>query len=124
MQRLLTYPWPGNIRELRHTMAYVAATADGGLAEERHLPERIIGRRTTPTAPQGEAHADGANQAGAKFRPIKEELADLERTRIVEALEAAGGVQTHAAELITMPERTFFKKMKEYHTTLRKVPSR
>jgi DNA-binding NtrC family response regulator len=51
------------------------------------------------------------------FRPIDDELRDLERRRMIEALAATGGVQNRAAELIQMPLRTFVTKMKRYGIT-------
>ena len=38
---------------------------------------------------------------------------------MLEALEAAGGVQTRAAQLIGMPLRTFAFKLKRYNLTWR-----
>jgi DNA-binding NtrC family response regulator len=48
------------------------------------------------------------------FRPIASELAELEQRRMREALQAAGGVKTRAAQLIEMPIRTFTLKAKQY----------
>ena len=39
---------------------------------------------------------------------------ELERRRMAEALVAAGGVKTKAAQLIDMPIRTFTLKLKQY----------
>ncbi len=52
-----------------------------------------------------------------KARPRKalaDELRDLERLRIVDALEAAGGVQSKACESLGMPPRTLFAKLRAY----------
>lgn len=49
-----------------------------------------------------------------EFRPIAEELRELERLRMSEALAASGGVKTKAAQLIDMPIRTFTLKAKQY----------
>ena len=50
----------------------------------------------------------------AAFRPIGEEVEELERRRMAQALEAVGGVQTRAADLIGMPRRTFTVKLRRY----------
>jgi DNA-binding NtrC family response regulator len=52
-----------------------------------------------------------------RFRPIADELRELEIARIREALEATAGNQTRAAALIAMPVRTFFEKAKQYGLT-------
>jgi two-component system, NtrC family, response regulator AtoC len=112
MQVLLTYGWPGNVRELKNTMEYVMAAAPDDNVEPIDLPERLGGAGAAPTAapvPQ-DLVADGKVQ----FRPIADELKDLERRRMAEALAAAGGVKTKAAQLIDMPIRTFTLKLKQY----------
>jgi pSer/pThr/pTyr-binding forkhead associated (FHA) protein len=48
------------------------------------------------------------------FRPIDDELRELERERMAAALAATGGVQNKAAKLIGMPLRTFVTKLKRY----------
>jgi DNA-binding NtrC family response regulator len=73
-----------------------------------------------PTAPWIETGAPAAT----RFRPIADELRELEITRIREALEATGGNQTRAAGLLTMPVRTFFEKAKQYGLTPKKKDRR
>ena len=55
-----------------------------------------------------------------QFRPIAEEIKQLERERMWQALEAADGVQVRAADLIAMPLRTFGMKMKQYGLSARR----
>jgi len=111
MRRLVAYAWPGNVRELKNVMEVAAATVLEPTLEPHHLPERLGGREAVET---GAASAAVPSAAPEGFRPLAQELAELESTRIAEALEAAGGVQTRAAELIGMPRRTFLLKLKKY----------
>ena len=60
-----------------------------------------------------------AAPAPPSFRPIKEELREVEARRMIEALRAAGGVQTLAAAMIEMPLRTFAAKVKQYGIDVR-----
>ncbi|HUJ57896.1 MAG TPA: sigma 54-interacting transcriptional regulator [Kofleriaceae bacterium] len=113
MQVLLTHGWPGNIRELRNTMEYVMAAAPDDRVEPSDLPERLGGASTAPatgTPPSMPA----IGEPKTSFRPIAEELRELERRRMAEALVASGGVKTRAAQLIDMPIRTFTLKLKQY----------
>jgi DNA-binding NtrC family response regulator len=116
MQVLLTYAWPGNVRELRNTMEYVVAAAPDELVEPLDLPERLGGMGSAgpvvATLPQ-----DVSAESKVSFRPIADEVRDLERRRMSEALVAAGGVKTRAAQLIEMPIRTFTLKLKQYKLT-------
>ena len=110
MQVLLTHTWPGNVRELRRAMEFAAVTAPDDTVEPTDLPPELGG---TPDIP-APASPQKPVESRRAFRPIAEELEELERRRMVEALEAAGGVKTKAAQLIAMPIRTFTLKAKQY----------
>lgn len=101
-------PWQGNVRELRHALEYAVATAPDDVRELApwHLP----------SGPAGEAVAAPRPLAVAtrQWQPIAEELAGLERLRMIEALRASAGVQVKAAELIAMPIRTFGTKVRRH----------
>src|SRR5262249_36621956 len=103
MQRLAGYNWPGNVRELRNRMEDVAAAVQDETVEQWDLPGQLGGGDGEAGPPQN----DPAAERPASFKPIADEVRDLERRRMTEALEAAGGVQRRAAELIGMPLRTF-----------------
>lgn len=108
---LARHRWSGNVRELKNEMEYVVATVTEPIIEPWHLSERIAATTLGPViVPRLPRPVDGE----AKFRPIQEELRDLERRRMREALAAANGVQKRAAELIGMPLRTFTLKYKQY----------
>jgi len=107
MLALARHAWPGNARELRNAMEYVAASVPSSVVERSSLPASITG---SEPAAQGRAPPPDA----AELRPIAEEIEALERQRMREALAAAGGVKTRAARLISMPERTFRLKSRQY----------
>jgi DNA-binding NtrC family response regulator len=114
MQVLLTHDWPGNVRELRNAIAYVAAAAPDDVVEPYDFPERLGG--TLPTLPATPEPQTSAIEdiPPTTFRPIADEIRELERRRMVEALAATGGVKSRAAQLIEMPIRTFTLKLKQY----------
>jgi len=64
-----------------------------------------------PAAPAARATQSYTATPGT---PIGDQIKELERARMVEALEQTGWVQTRAAELIGMPLRTFQQKVKLY----------
>jgi two-component system, NtrC family, response regulator AtoC len=109
MDALVRYAWPGNVRELKNEMQYVAATADGVVVEPWHLTETIVAI-SSPLEPVAAPPATPARP----LRPLADEIRELERRRMAEALAAAGGVQKRAAELIAMPLRTFRMKAKQH----------
>ncbi|MCB9748607.1 MAG: sigma 54-interacting transcriptional regulator [Myxococcales bacterium] len=117
---LLGHPWPGNVRELRNLAEYLVAAIPGETIEARDIRERL--RESAVIAGVGpqresepEQEPEGAPEPTPDERPpLAEELKALERARMIEALERAGGVQKHAAALIGMPLRTFSAKLKQY----------
>ncbi|AUX39837.1 Fis family transcriptional regulator [Sorangium cellulosum] len=112
-----SYGWPGNVRELKNVVEYIAATVGTRIIERRHLPAALApqGSPLPESAPPAAAPAaPPAGGPGRTFRPLAEEVRELERTRIAEALAAVGGVQTRAAEALSMPLRTFVLKMNRY----------
>ncbi|HWM88339.1 MAG TPA: sigma 54-interacting transcriptional regulator [Kofleriaceae bacterium] len=124
-QALFLHSWPGNVRELKNALDYAAAAApdDAVEIETWHLPSTIaVGGRMQPIQPPDETEGGAPPGAPAPprsseppgFRPIADEVRELERTRMIEALRASGGIQNRAAELIEMPLRTFATKLKRY----------
>jgi DNA-binding NtrC family response regulator len=104
MQLLLSYRFPGNIRELANAMDYGVATAAGDRIEPCDLPAGL-GTGEPGTGEPG---------SQARFQPLAEELAALEKRRMTEALAVSGGNQSEAAKLLGMPRRTFVSKMRQY----------
>jgi DNA-binding NtrC family response regulator len=99
------YVWPGNIRELRNVIDYLAATTLDDWIELDHLPKRLV---------PGSSPSGGDVTGPVIIKPLAVEVRDLEVSRIRAALEACQGNQTKAAELIGMPRRTFVAKLKQY----------
>jgi DNA-binding NtrC family response regulator len=130
MEVLSAHAWRGNVRELKAAMDYVATMCIGPIVEPSHLPDtlyRALSSAPEPTAAQGSAAVGASSPASSMppepprtFRPLAEEVHELERQRILEALDATGGVQTRAAQLIGMPLRTFAFKLKRYKIAWRR----
>jgi transcriptional regulator with GAF, ATPase, and Fis domain len=104
---LVRHDWPGNVRELRLLVDYLAAAIREPVLEPWHVVDRLGGSAVDQPA------AD-PDRPVPRFRPLHEEIADLERDRIQVALAATNGVQARAAALIGMPLRTFITKLKRY----------
>jgi DNA-binding NtrC family response regulator len=106
LRLLLRHRFAGNLRELVNAMDYAAAITPDDVVETWHLPPAMRGA--------GEPAAPGPPATTATFRPIAEEIEELEKRRMSEALKASGGNQSRAADLIGMPRRTFVTKMGKY----------
>jgi two-component system response regulator AtoC len=93
MDAMLSYAWPGNIRELRNVMEYAQVMGEG--------PDLLL-RDLTPEL-RGEA------PPGAE-----DNIKLQERKRILAALNAAEGSRHDAAEQLGMSRATLWRKMREY----------
>jgi DNA-binding NtrC family response regulator len=110
---LAQYDFPGNVRELRNAMAFAVATTESSIIHPWNLPQRLTAS-SEPTVETAEITTQ------LRFRPIAEELRDLERQRMIEALDACDGTQTRAATALGMPLRTFTLRMRQYGIETRK----
>ncbi|MCX5746855.1 MAG: sigma 54-interacting transcriptional regulator [Proteobacteria bacterium] len=114
MTALAAYGWPGNVRELKNLMQYIAAAHVEAVVTADHVAARLDrGARPAREVPRVPVEP-------MAFRPLADELRELEIKRIAEALEATGGNQTRAAGLLAMPVRTFFEKAKQHGLTPKK----
>jgi two-component system response regulator PilR (NtrC family) len=104
---IMQYPWPGNVRELENAIERAVAVSSDrdGLVRLEHLPESVTG-----VSPLGEG-AVHIPQEGIDF---ESRIAQIEKQYLVEALRAAGGVRTRAAELLRMSYRSFRHYAKKY----------
>ena len=50
LEVLLGYAWPGNVRQLRHVLAYACAVCEGGILQLADLPVEVRGEQVAPQA--------------------------------------------------------------------------
>ena len=110
---LVAHPWPGNVRELQHVMHYLAAAVPGRTLLASDVRQRLS-TSTLASPPPPTPTPTPAAGAIANRVTLRDELAALERQRIVEALDAHDGHQANAAAALAMPLRTFVAKLKRY----------
>jgi len=95
--RLRSHPFPGNVRELRNVVERACVLSTGAPIGEVHLV--IGGEREEPAR---------------RTKSLRDELANVERQRILDALAQTHGNQSEAAKLLGMPRRTLTKRLSEY----------
>jgi DNA-binding NtrC family response regulator len=101
-ERLLAYPWPGNIRELQNAVERAVALTHYEDIVVEDLPESIRNYKRAPLLPSGEDPAE--------FLPMHE----VERRYILRVLEAVGGNKTAAAQILGFDRRTMYRKLDRY----------
>lgn len=132
MKRLLEYPFPGNIRQLENILlnAWVMCEGDVLTVEDLRLdPTRLSPRRLEASRSIGDealtsssvrplsggsprSALDNASKASKQQALSERELS--ERERIIEALEQTGWNRFKAAQLLDIPRRTFYRRLKVY----------
>ena len=103
MPTLLAYPWPGNIRELKNTMAVAVLNAAGEKIALADLPEEI--RQLSPGLPRPRPQS---------MPPFFEALAAFERDYIAELLDRAEGNLSRAATLSGMSRGSVRNKARHH----------
>ena len=94
------YAWPGNVRELRNAMERAALLSRGELVLPEHLPTRV---RETPE-PSATAIAFGAG----------EQLEDVERQTILQALQKHSFSRTETAKALGISRRALIYKIQRF----------
>lgn len=91
---LLAHPWPGNVRELKQTVQAAVLQAEDNMVSARDL------------------EIDIEQSAAPACFTLKDE--ELEKERILRALEQADGNRNTAARLLGIGRTTLYRKMTEY----------
>jgi DNA-binding NtrC family response regulator len=101
MASLAEYSFPGNVRELEHTIQRAVVLATGSTIDLEHLPGTIVGRAPPRT------------DSGSSIRPLAEAVQEFEREYLVGALRTTGGKKVHTAELLGISRKSLWKKLRE-----------
>ncbi|HJZ84280.1 MAG TPA: sigma 54-interacting transcriptional regulator [Polyangia bacterium] len=105
MARLCAYGWPGNVRELENVLerAVVLCESDRISADDLAVPD-VPAPVEAPPEPAWAADA-------THHRDVME---SIEKRRLVAALRAAGGNQSHAARALGIARTTLINKLRRY----------
>jgi len=107
MSRLLSYHWPGNIRQLESALERAILLADGDVIEESHLPREVL------------HPLSGSNSYGGIDLPDTGlNLEELEKHLLTRAMEKSDQVIANAARLLGLTFRTL-----QYRLEKNQLPS-
>ncbi|WP_420236656.1 sigma-54-dependent transcriptional regulator [Telmatobacter bradus] len=106
LDRLMTYTWPGNARELRNAIERaVILCPDGAPLDAGHLPPGFGRDKATTVVRYDEATIP---------LHVGTTVDEAERMLIQRTLEATGQNKTRAAEILGVSLKTLHNKLKEY----------
>ena len=102
---LTTYNWPGNVRELENVIERAVVLTPGPRIGVEMIPDHV--RR----APEFQVPQFVVPPEGISFKDV---ITDFEKQIIESTLDAAGGVQKRAAELLHIKPTTLNEMIKRY----------
>lgn len=101
-EALLSYYYPGNVRELKHAVERAVLLSKNGLIDMRDLPEEFSGVTETEAGP-----ADNNVT-------LQSNISTIEKQMIISALKEANGKRIEAAKRLGISRKVLWKKIKEY----------
>ncbi len=107
MERLQRYEWPGNIRELENVIERAVILTRGRVSGLNDLPDQLQ-KVEPPILVATELSTDAADVPGDNLRAVTR---DSEYKHILDALNAAEGSRSRAAERLGIDRTTLYKKM-------------
>jgi transcriptional regulator of acetoin/glycerol metabolism len=118
LRALVSYPWPGNIRELRNVIRTALAICEGGVVRRIDLPREI--REQTRAVAAG---VPGVAMGAAVAPPVEREegvnpLRAAERAALMRVIADCHGNMTRAAEQLDMSRNTLYRKLKQHNIPL------
>jgi DNA-binding NtrC family response regulator len=131
LKRLSAYSWPGNVRQLENVLlnAWVLSDRPELESDDFELPDAAPRSLRSPEAappsraPLGGGGGGGAPASAGRAPPSSEPLRvetsldahkASERERILVALSSCNWNRVKAAQVVGLPRRTFYRRLKEY----------
>jgi transcriptional regulator with PAS, ATPase and Fis domain len=96
---LANYEWPGNVRELSNAVERAKILADGNLLRFGDFPREAI-----------EHHSFELHEVGTQ----SDDLAAIERAKVVEVLRRESGNKTRAARALGIDRRKLYRLVEKY----------
>jgi len=98
MRLLESYPWPGNIRELQHTIEKLVIFVQHPIIEEEDLPQNITQQHSNDQI----------------TLPIGITLEEAEKRLIFATLDATNGNKSKTARILGIGRKTLLRKLESY----------
>lgn len=120
LDAMMSYDWPGNVREIQNCVQHMVAVNSGPLLHLVDLPSSLqnhllIRRQQCQAAAAAVTASDnGGHPAGGGENPAILPLNEIERRAILRTLDYTRGDRMLAANLLGIGRTTLYRKLKEY----------
>jgi two-component system response regulator AtoC len=111
LEQLQAYRWPGNVRELQNCIERAVILADGETLLPRHLNLSFAAPLADENPESPWAHVD---MSGTLAEVTRRVTGEVEKAKIEEVLNEAGGNKGRAAELLQISYKALLTKLKEH----------
>jgi transcriptional regulator with PAS, ATPase and Fis domain len=102
LEALERYAWPGNVRQLINALERGKILASSEVITLKDLPREIV-------APKSEADPNGHDEIGGV-----DDLAAIQRGKVVEVLRREGGNKSKAARALGVDRRKLYRLLEKY----------
>ena len=115
VRKISAFPWPGNVRQLEHTLLSAWLMSDRAeiAVDDVELPAAVTTLRPSWSKELGPS-AGGRSPSGKPSAVSTAEFKASERQRILSALAACNWNRAQAAKMIGVPRRTFYRRLREF----------
>lgn len=119
MQALMTYSWPGNVRQLKNVLDRASVLADDGRIDLLHLPDEVVkckteaGEMADVLGQISECRFEGSAQPGRNdlgmVIPVNPRKLDVNKLKALE--QRFSGSRSALASYLGISERTLYRKL-------------
>ncbi|QYY42164.1 sigma-54-dependent Fis family transcriptional regulator [Aneurinibacillus thermoaerophilus] len=106
MNKFIQYDWPGNIRELFNALERMRIFCGDESPDLSHLPPLFAS--TDLSSPGEQSNSIG----GSNTLTLREQI---QKEKIIQALQKTGGNATQAARLMNIPRSTFYRRLQKFN---------
>ena len=117
---LCAHRWPGNVRELQNCIERAVILAEGDTIHRQHL--NLGGDAPAPGPAAGGDPWSGIDLSGTLSSASRRVLIEVERRKVLQALDETDWDQVRAASLLEIPPRMLLAKIKDYQLVQKKGP--
>ena len=122
MEMMCAYDWPGNVRQLEHTIERACVLCPDSTISSQHLPAEICGALPQDSHLEAISAAPQMNDQQSSDSRVRRFILseqDQEASKqIIAALEKTGGNKAKAARRLNMDRSTLYRKIRELHIDL------